>query len=346
MPSRRLDVLSGHLLACPTEGSANKKPLRVHIVCGDIMIVTNRMSFDHDVQYANRKFLEWMDDYSLHQDRKLVGTFCSDYSNLDKWLKYADVLICYCSGPVADEENTKVLQKWLEDGGKMIGIHGTAGGFARRVNDADFKDALYPGEVHSKGNAPREYVKKDFHDTLGAFFMAHPPIHTFSVHCEEPEHPVLKGIPTDFDVADELYLIELQGDLKDYKVLLTTQYDICGVDMVRSNYAYLKGYPWDPTRKITELHELFNKNAPDKQSEMLVKRDPGTKNSGHPQIGGDRNKRVMAFERKVGKGAIFYTGLGHCTVSTPGKEGYKGSWGFPVFEQLVKNAIAWAASGP
>ena len=67
------------------------------------------MVFDHDVQYANRKFLEWMDDYSLNGDRKLVGTMSSDYSNLDKWLEHADVLICYCSGPVADDENTLVV---------------------------------------------------------------------------------------------------------------------------------------------------------------------------------------------------------------------------------------------
>jgi hypothetical protein len=110
------------------------------------MIVTNKMVFDHDVQYANRKFLEWMDDYSLNQDRKLVGTMSSDYACLDKGLAYADVLICYCSGPVADDENTAVLQKWLEGGGKMIGIHGTAGGFARRVTDADLQSAIYPGE--------------------------------------------------------------------------------------------------------------------------------------------------------------------------------------------------------
>ena len=77
------------------------------------MVVTNRMVFDHDVQYANRKFLEWMDEY---EGCKLVGTVSSDYSNLDKWLEHADILISYCSGPVADNENTEVLQQWLEGG--------------------------------------------------------------------------------------------------------------------------------------------------------------------------------------------------------------------------------------
>ena len=95
-----------------------KEPLRVHIVCGDVMIVTNHISFDHDVQYAMRRILQWIDEVP---DRKLVGTCSSDYSDLDKWLEHAHILISYCSGPVADAENTAVLQRWLEGGGRMIG---------------------------------------------------------------------------------------------------------------------------------------------------------------------------------------------------------------------------------
>ena len=315
-------------------------PLRVHVVCGDVMVVTNRMVFDHDVQYANRKILQWMDEY---QDCKLVGTVASDYSDLDKWLQHAHVLISYCSGPVADDANTAVLQRWLEAGGKMIGIHGTSGGYARRVKDGDFESALYEGEVHSGGNGPRQWVKKKFHDTLGAFFMAHAPIHTFPVRVEDPEHPLNKGIPAEFPLEDELYLFELQGDLADYEILLSTEYDIMGVDMVRSNYAYTRGYPWDPTREIDELQELYAKNALPRQSEMMVDRDPGTRSADHPALG-SANKRVVAFERKVGDGAVCYMGLGHCSVNLPGRPGYKGPWANPTFEQLVKNAIGWAAS--
>ena len=321
---------------------ARKVPLRVHIVCGDIMMVTNKMVFDHDVQYANRKILEWIDDPDV-VDRKLVGTCASDYSNLDKWLKHAHILISYSSGPIADEENTKVLQQWLENGGRMIGIHGTSGGYARKITSNDeFKNALYPGKVHKHG--PREWMKKPFHDTLGAFFMAHPPIHTFPVDVIDTSHTVTKGLPERFDLEDELYLFELQGDLKDYKILVTTDYDIMGNDMRDSNYAYLRDYPWDPKRDIKSLQRLYEKNARPFESEMLVTRDPGEYNTGHPAIGkGNNNKRVLVYERKVGKGAVCYIGLGHCTVNRPGHKGYKGSWANPIFEQMVKNAITWAA---
>ena len=324
----------------PQPTAERKGPLRVHVVCGDVMVVTNRMVFDHDVQYANRKILQWMDEYP---ERKLVGTVASDYSKLDRWLQHAHILISYCSGPVADDPNTEVLQRWLEAGGKMIGIHGTSGGYARRVKEEDFASALYEGEIHSNGNGPKQWVKKRFHDTLGAFFMAHAPIHTFPVQVADPDHPLNANIPSEFSLEDELYLFELQGDLADYKILLTTEYDIMGVDMVRSNYAYTRGYPWDPARKIEALQALYTDNALPKQSEMLVDRDPGERNAAHPALGSS-NKRVMAYERKVGDGAVCYMGLGHCSVNLPGRPGYKGPWANPTFEQLVKNAIAWAAS--
>ena len=74
----------------------------------------------------------------------------------------------------------------------------------------------------------------------------------------------------------------------------------------------------------------------------------------HPAIGGDRNKRVLAYERKVGKGAVLYVGLGHTTVNRYDRgqngqnprpnDGYKGSWANPAFIQLAKNAISWAAA--
>ena len=101
---------------------------------------------------------------------------------------------------------------------------------------------------------PRDFSEKRlaiaaFHDTLGAFFMAHPPIMTFDVDVTDPSHRLTQGaisvtfsfislhspafspcvfpkpfffglisvsqnggagIPAQFTVDDELYLIELQ----------------------------------------------------------------------------------------------------------------------------------------
>ena len=50
-----------------------------------------------------------------------MTTYAMPLADLDKWLEHAHILISYCSGPVADAENTAVLQRWLEGGGRMIG---------------------------------------------------------------------------------------------------------------------------------------------------------------------------------------------------------------------------------
>merc|ERR1712146_335777 len=99
--------------------------------------------------------------------------------------------------------------------------------------------------------------------------------------------------------------------------------------MERSDYAYMKGYPWDPKRRIGELQALFREKAPPRQSEMTLDRDPGERNAAHPAVK-HRNERVLAYERRVGSGAVLYIGLGHSTVGFPGRPGYKAAWANPT----------------
>ena len=63
-------------------------------------------------------------------------------------------------------------------------------------------------------------VRTPHHDTLGAFFLNHPPIRRFRVVVANPEHPLMEGLPPSFEVDDELYLIEPRGEIN---VLLTTE---------------------------------------------------------------------------------------------------------------------------
>ncbi len=58
------------------------------------------------------------------------------------------------------------------------------------------------------------------HEILGSFFLNHPPIRRFEVKVVDASHPITAGLPASFDVADELYLIEITGDCN---VLLTTE---------------------------------------------------------------------------------------------------------------------------
>jgi len=64
-------------------------------------------------------------------------------------------------------------------------------------------------------------VKGEHHQTLGCFFLNHPPLRSFEV-AVAGEHRVTRGLPKRFTVQDELYLIELQ-DPAASRILLTTE---------------------------------------------------------------------------------------------------------------------------
>ena len=65
-------------------------------------------------------------------------------------------------------------------------------------------------------------VRLEHHETLGSFFLNHPPARRFRVEVANAEHPLTRGLPASFEVEDELYLIEVL-DPGASEVLLTTQ---------------------------------------------------------------------------------------------------------------------------
>ena len=96
---------------------------------------------------------------------------------------------------------------WLEAGGHWLGLHGTSGGRAERV----------------EGSRQRRTVKTEHHALLGSYFLTHPPICKFRVDVSDPDHPLTRGLGTSFEVEDEPYFIELQ-DPASTRILLTADY--------------------------------------------------------------------------------------------------------------------------
>ena len=64
-------------------------------------------------------------------------------------------------------------------------------------------------------------VKTSHHQTLGGFFLNHPPLRRFNVQVN-CDHPLARNLPNSFEVEDELYLLEMQGE---HQVLLSTKID-------------------------------------------------------------------------------------------------------------------------
>jgi hypothetical protein len=153
----------------------------------------------HDIDYARLRLLQ------LLHERDATATVSGDFTDIEKWLPERRLLITYVAGPHADDGQAGLIEGWLQAGGRWIALHGSAGGRAARVGDS----------------GRRTMVKSKHHETLGGFFLSHPPVRRFTVRVAQG-HRLTAGLPEAFEVIDELYLIEVQ-DPGHSDVLLTTE---------------------------------------------------------------------------------------------------------------------------
>jgi len=172
---------------------------RVHLIVGGY---PSGASAGHDMDYARLRLLR-----TLYEDGRFSTTVGSDFSELHRWLEGTDLLVTYVAGPYPDNAENECLRGWLENGGRWLAFHGTSGGKAARIGG---------------DRRRRSMVKTPHHETLGGFFLNHPPVRRFRVDVAPSTHPVVRGLPASFEVEDELYLLELL-DPGASEVLLTTE---------------------------------------------------------------------------------------------------------------------------
>ena len=170
--------------------------MRAHLIAGGFPPGSTAA---HDMDYARLRLLQML------IEREVKTTVSSDFTDVGKWLQDCKLLLTYVAGPFPNDEQSTYIDGWLAGGGRWVALHGTNGGKAARTN----------------GGRRRKMVKLAHHATLGSFFLNHPPIRKFKVEVQDANHPLMQGLPSAFEVVDELYLIEMQ-DLN-AKVLLTTE---------------------------------------------------------------------------------------------------------------------------
>ncbi len=175
------------------------KTLRAHLITGGFPPGSNG---GHDMDFARRQLLQ-----QLGAQDHLAVTTANDYVDIERWLPGTNLLITYVAGPYPVGAGNAALQAWLEAGGKWLALHGTSGGKAVRAEH--------------NGIPVKKMVKDAHHETLGCFFLNHPPIQAFDV-AVTGDHPVTQGLPERFTVQDELYLIELT-DPANSRILLATE---------------------------------------------------------------------------------------------------------------------------
>jgi type 1 glutamine amidotransferase len=171
---------------------------RAHLVAGGF---PPGSAAGHDHDFARLRLLE------LLAEQEVQASVANDFADLEKWLPVSRLLITYVAGPYPDTAQCQVIRRWLEAGGHWLGLHGTSGGRAERV----------------EGVRQRRTVKTEHHAILGSFFLTHPPICRIRVDVTASDHPLTAGIGSSFDVEDEPYFVELQ-DPGSTRILLTADY--------------------------------------------------------------------------------------------------------------------------
>jgi type 1 glutamine amidotransferase len=173
-------------------------PDRVHLVAGGFP--PGAMG-GHDHDHVRLRLL------GLLAERDVPASVANDFADVEKWLPVSRLLITYVAGPYPDAAQTAAIRAWLEGGGHWLGLHGTSGGRAQRV----------------EGRRMRRTVKTEHHALLGGFFLTHPPIQQIRVEVKDADSPLTRGLGASFTVEDEPYFVELQ-DPGSARILLTADY--------------------------------------------------------------------------------------------------------------------------
>ena len=171
---------------------------RAHLIAGGF---PPGSAAGHDHDYARLRLL------GLLAEQDIPASVANDFADVEKWLPISRLLITYVAGPYPNAAQCHAVGAWLEAGGHWLGLHGTSGGRAERV----------------EGMRSRRTVKTEHHALLGSRFLTHPPIRKIRVDVRDPEHPLTQGIGTSFEVDDEPYFIELQ-DPGSTQILLSADY--------------------------------------------------------------------------------------------------------------------------
>jgi len=189
-----------------------RKYRRAHLIAGGF---PSGSSAGHDHDHARLRLLE------LLAEQDVPASVGNDFLDIEKWLPVTRLLITYVAGPYPDAVQCRAIQAWLKAGGHWLGLHGTSGGRAERV----------------EGIRQRRTIKTEHHALLGSRFLTHPPLCKFRVDVSDADHPLTRGLGTSFDVEDEPYFIELQ-DPGSTRILLTAEY---GPDTISPSIGTLYG---------------------------------------------------------------------------------------------------------
>ncbi|PZC49744.1 MAG: hypothetical protein DK306_000504 [Chloroflexi bacterium] len=172
-------------------------PIRAHVIVGGF---PPGQHGGHDMDYARLRILQ-----ALQANEDVNATVSPDFTDCQRYIRDCQLLITYVAGPYANDPENDVIRDWIADGGRWLALHGSTGGKAERLNPEGTK---------------RRMAKFPYHETLGGFFMTHPPIREYQVDVPDRNHVLTHNLPESFRIQDEPYMIEVLHP--ETRVLLST----------------------------------------------------------------------------------------------------------------------------
>ena len=172
-------------------------PIRAHVIVGGF---PPGQHGGHDMDYARLRILQ-----ALQANEDVNATVSPDFTDCQRYIRDCQLLITYVAGPYANDPENDVIRDWIADGGRWLALHGSTGGKAERLNPEGTK---------------RRMAKFPYHETLGGFFMTHPPIREYQVDVPDRNHILTHNLPESFRIQDEPYMIEVLHP--ETRVLLST----------------------------------------------------------------------------------------------------------------------------
>lgn len=250
-------------------------------------------------------------DYARLELLKLLGEHehirvrvAEDYRDRSA-IAAADFLVTYTCDVIPDAAQQESLRAFLSAGRRWLALHGT-NSVLRFLKGRGWE-------------APR--TAPEFMAMLGSQFLAHPPIKRYRVEVSDVSHPLVAGIDA-FEVDDELYLSEYHG----------AQHALLHTHFRGEAPGFVARYWPGGTAAARDPAASGDAAAVDGAAAKICDRQP-----------------VMYLHPHAG-GEVLYCTLGHCRgkydmrpmmAEYPTVE--RGSWKLPVYQELMRRGIRWAA---
>jgi type 1 glutamine amidotransferase len=143
---------------------------------------------NHDFDFARRALLD-----GLYAAGGIRTDVFNNYDNAEAILA-GDLLVSYTSQVPVGDVQCRALREFVERGDRWFAVHAS--------------NSIL-------GNTQLQAI-------LGSRFITHPPYTHYTVTCTSPDDPLMHGLDTEFEVDDELYVIEYAAE--DIEVLLHTSW--------------------------------------------------------------------------------------------------------------------------